>query len=76
MKISVNYFGSSNGSPANLIELVATDGSNIMVSDITDLHGRVDKELITELRAIADELEEQNELISNILHNVIIMWHM
>lgn len=48
----------------NILELTVNSyGTNITV-DVTDLNGRVDENLIQNLREIAFELEEQNERIN------------
>lgn len=65
MEISIRHIGSSAGHPARCIELTVNDYGNILVSDITDLKGRVDEDFIQNLRDIADELEEQNKLIDS-----------
>lgn len=44
--------------------IVSTGGTSIE-TDITNLKGRVDDDLIQSLRQIADELQEQNDLIDN-----------
>jgi len=43
-----------------IIELVFNNGNTIVRDDITDLNGYVNKSLISDLRNIADELENHN----------------
>ena len=44
--------------------LTITDGTTTIICDVTNLKGKVDTELITSLREIADELEENNNLLN------------
>lgn len=54
MEITIRYICSS------IIELTVTDHGVILTSTITNLDGTVDTDFITNLRNIADELEEHN----------------
>jgi len=64
MNLSLKHYGSTNGSPSKIIEMTVDYYGNKIVADITDLKGRVDEALIIRLRDIADDLEQQNELLS------------
>jgi len=64
MDISIKHYGSSNGDPSKIIEMTAKYYGNIVTADITNIKGEVDVNLIMALRDIADELEEQNRLLS------------
>jgi len=64
MEISTRHYGSSRGSSANIIELVIKTNGATITEDITDRDSLVDVNLIMALRDAADELEEQNNLIS------------
>ena len=65
MNLSTKHYGSYGGKKSSVIQLTVTDwgGNSLITEDVTDLHGRVDTELIEQLRQIADELEEQNNLV-------------
>lgn len=61
MELKLRQIGSSMTKPASIIELVI-ESDNVRLSEtITKLNGRVDENLITTLRQIADDLEEQNK---------------
>lgn len=61
MEISLKHIGSYGGKPATSIEMKVQGWASEIVEDVTDMKGRVDEELIGNLREIADELEEQNQ---------------
>ena len=66
MNISIKHIGSGKrGSPAKAILMTIENWGDILSTDITNLQGRVDDNLIQSLRQIADELQEQNDLIDN-----------
>lgn len=67
MKITIKRFGGSGITPATIIELTFKDGNTQFTSDVTDLNKKVDPCLIANLREIADELEEQNRLVEELL---------
>jgi len=67
MEISIRRFGGSGVTPASIIELTFKDGNTQFNSDVTDLRKKVDVNLIANLRQIADELEEQNRLVEELL---------
>jgi len=67
MEISIKHFGGSEITPAAIIELTFKDGNTQFNSDVTDLRKKVDVNLIANLRQIADELEEQNRLVEELL---------
>lgn len=67
MEISIKHFGGSEITPAAIIELTFKDGNTQFTSDVTDLKKKVDPNLIANLREIADELEEQNRLVEELL---------
>ena len=64
MEIKIRQIGGSMGRPASIIELTVYENGSQIVSTVTNLKGIVDAELISNLRQIADDLEEQNTLIS------------
>ena len=63
MELSLKHLGSHGGSPAVVIELTINGHSASITEDVTNLKGQVDESFISNLREIADELEEQNKLI-------------
>lgn len=65
MEISLTHYGRSRNNPSTSIELTVKSGGNCIIEDITNLKSHVDASLIQDLRDIADELEEQNRLITN-----------
>lgn len=66
MEISSRQLGSYGGRPAHSIEVTITDwgGNSSITENVTDLDGRVDPHFIFSLRELADELEEQNNLLN------------
>ncbi len=64
MEITIKHFGASRLKPAKIIELTVSTSESTTTVDVTDLHGKVDESLITNLKDIVNELEEQNKLIS------------
>ena len=67
MDISIKWYWSSGWSPYKIIEMVFdTWFWAIIRNDITNLKWFVDPNFISNLREIADELEEQNSLLSQV----------
>jgi len=64
MKVSLRKYGGSSFKPHKLIELHVESSSAFIAEDITNLSGHVSADLISCLRDIADELEEQNRLLT------------
>jgi hypothetical protein len=64
MQIISKHIGKSTHKPAKIIELIFDADSTKFTVDVTTLSGLVDVSLIYNLRQIADELEEQNNLIN------------
>ena len=62
MTLSLKYYNKSIGFPAEIIELSVYDIGCKISSDITDCNGFVSEGLISNLREIASDLEEQNKL--------------
>ena len=67
MELTIRHLGSTGGSPAKIIELTAKSfsGSSSITESITNLKGVIDYDFIQNLRQLADELEEQNQMIAN-----------
>ena len=65
MEILIKHYGNSRTTPSSIIELTCKDYDTQFTVDVTNLKGLVDEKLIKNLRDIADELEEQNEMIKN-----------
>jgi len=64
MQIRLNYIGGDGVSPASIIELIIETGTVKINEDITDLNGKVDIDFINNLQNIANDLLDQNRLIS------------
>ena len=64
MKFTTRHIGGYNGSSSKIIELTVEGWGSAITEDITNSKGYVDEELISQLRNIADELEEQNQKLS------------
>ena len=64
MEIKSRHIGGGR-TVSNIIELIVTDGGSTIIADVVDLKGKVDEQLIQDLRDIADELEEQNKNIED-----------
>jgi len=64
MELSLKHYGNSRTTPSTIIELIVEINGNTLVEDVTNLKGHVNASLIQDLRNIADELEEQNRLLS------------
>lgn len=64
MKVSIKKYGGSAMRPHQFIEMTIESSSGFITEDVTNLSGRVPADFISDLRNIADELEEQNRLLS------------
>ncbi len=64
MNIEIKHYGRSRNSASTIIELKVETASATIVVDVTNTKGLVDVDLIQDLRNIADELEEQNNLVN------------
>ena len=64
MELTTKHIGAYVGSPAKIIELTVSNGNANITEDVTDLNHNVDENFILALRELADELEEQNNLIA------------
>jgi hypothetical protein len=64
MELTLRHIGGFGHRPSPIIELTVRCNGAEIVSDVTNLSGEVDKNLIHSLRNIADELEEQNLKVS------------
>jgi hypothetical protein len=69
MEIYTRHIGKSLGSSSKIIQLICRANGAEITTDVTNLKGYVDKNLIANLRNIADELEEQNEKLNNANEN-------
>ena len=63
MEIIIKHYGNSRITPSKIIQLTFKGFNSELIEDVTNLNGKVDKDLIDNLRQIADELEYQNQLI-------------
>jgi hypothetical protein len=63
MELSIKHYGNSRITPSKIIQLTIKGSNCELTEDVTNLNGKVDKDLIDNLRQIADELEYQNQLI-------------
>lgn len=64
MNFETKQIGSHGGRPATIIEVTVNGFDYSATEDVTDRNGKVDENLIMELRELADELEEQNRLVA------------
>jgi hypothetical protein len=70
MEFETKQIGSYGGRPATIIEVTVRllntkNGYDYLATvDVTDINGKVDPNLIMELRELANELEEQNRLVA------------
>jgi len=64
MEFTTRHIGAYGGNASTIIELTVSGGNASITEDVTDLNGKVDEDFIMELRELADELEEQNNLIA------------
>jgi len=64
MNIKLKKYGGSAIRPHQFIEMTIESSQGIIVEDVTNLSGHISADLIADLRNIADELEEQNRLVS------------
>lgn len=65
MEFELKHYGRSGYSPSSFIEMIITAEGTTITEDVTDRNSAVDESFIQSLRDIADELEEQNQLIEN-----------
>ena len=64
MEISTTHYGWNNKTcTSSIIDVTVSYSGSTITADVTDLNGKVSKELIESLREVADELEEQNKNI-------------
>ena len=64
MEISTTHYGwNDKTSTSSTIDVTVSYSGSTITADVTDLKGKVSKELIESLREVADELEEQNKNI-------------
>lgn len=64
MKIELRQIGKKQNGSFSVMEItIITHGATI-VEDIANLHGGINTDFIESLRQIADELEEQNNLLN------------
>lgn len=69
MELTLKHFGRTTNGASKIIEITIGSCGNKIVENITNLKNKVDENLITTLRDIADELEEQNKLIEELENN-------
>jgi len=61
MNIRTKHYGTHGFTmPSAIIEIIIEGYNSSITEDITDLKGKVDDGFISQLRNIADELEDQN----------------
>lgn len=63
MILSIKHINGGDFKPSSIIELTVESSGTVITEDVTNMNGSVDETLITSLREIADELEEQNQRI-------------
>ena len=63
MQILIKHYGRTITGASKVIELTCKYYDTQFTVDVTNRKGLVDVSLIENLRQVADELEEQNELI-------------
>lgn len=66
MNLSLRRYGGGWQTHAKIIELTIDNYGTTMTVDVVNLKGYVDEDLIRTLRDIANELEEQNDLINKL----------
>ncbi len=66
MNLKLKHLGAFGGYAAKIIELTVEGNESTITEEVTDLTGKVAETLIIELRAVADELEDQNKLLLKI----------
>ncbi len=69
MEILIKHYGNSRLTPSNIIELTFKDYDAQFTVDVTNTKRLVDINLIENLRQVADELEEQNRLVEELLNS-------
>lgn len=65
MNISIRHYPRARSSASQIIEITIESNGNTIVEDVTNLQRLVPTDLIKKFRDIADELEEQNNIITN-----------
>lgn len=66
MNFETNHIGSSGGRPASILELTVIGYDYRATEDILDFKtNKVDEGFIMELRELANELQEHNDLVDN-----------
>ena len=69
MKLELRHIGSTNGRPANIIELTIMDRNDMTTLEVTDMNSKVDESLIENLREVANALEVQNFRLDEITNS-------
>lgn len=66
MQFSTKHIGNSAGNPAKLLEVTVSTGSFSYTENVLDFKtDKVDEDLISQLRQLADELQEHNDLVDS-----------
>ena len=66
MEFETKHIGSASGRPASIIELTVKGTNIFFTEDVTEFKtNKVDENFIMELRQLADELQEHNELVDS-----------
>ncbi len=66
MEFETKHIGSAGGRPASIIELTVKGTNIFFTEDVTEFKtNKVDENFIMELRQLADELQEHNELVDS-----------
>ena len=68
MEFTTKHIGAYSGRPAKIIELTINAFGTTLTQDITDLKSKVDENLILSLRQLADELEDHNKAVNELLN--------
>ena len=66
MDISIKHIRGLWSKASSIIEMTIQDNSSKITFDVTNLKSIVDIDFINNLREIADELEEHNNLINSL----------
>jgi len=66
MKFKTKHISKAGGRPASILELEVDGKTNVIIEDLLDFKtNKVDENFIMELRQLADELQEHNDLVDN-----------
>lgn len=66
MKFETKHIGSAGGRPASIIELTVKGDNIFFTEDVLNFKtNKVDEDFIMDLRQLADELQEHNDLVDN-----------